>query len=99
MMPPQKRRGLDPVFLLLLPPPRGRVRSTRRQHDNGTARRRGGHDAEVAAPVRFVARRFRRRRLQRQRRQPGVVGDEYTQVVSGLRDGQELLLPQQQPEG
>jgi HlyD family secretion protein len=26
--------------------------------------------------------------------QAGVVGDEYTQVVSGLREGQELLLPQ-----
>jgi HlyD family secretion protein len=27
----------------------------------------------------------------------GVVGDEYTQVVSGLREGQELLLPQIAP--
>ena len=29
----------------------------------------------------------------------GVAGDEYTQVLSGLRDGQELLLPQPPPAG
>jgi len=26
--------------------------------------------------------------------QAGTAGDEYTQVISGLREGQELLLPQ-----
>jgi HlyD family secretion protein len=29
--------------------------------------------------------------------EPGLIGDEYTQVISGLRDGQELSLPQANP--
>jgi HlyD family secretion protein len=28
----------------------------------------------------------------------GTVGDQYTQVISGLREGQELLLPQTQQQ-